>query len=88
MLDNRNRAVELRNQFTQWPDNIELHCDLAEAYLRSESVAHALLELQAILRKAPHCKRAHELIAEAYREKARIAPEFMELALRHERWGR
>jgi tetratricopeptide (TPR) repeat protein len=87
LLDTRQRTVELRNQFREEPGNLELHCDLAEAYLHGESLAEGIVELQAILRSHPDCKRAHRLLAIAYREKARIAPSFEELAVQHERLG-
>jgi Tfp pilus assembly protein PilF len=61
---------------------------LAENYLVAESVAYSMSEAMEVLRRDPRNKRAHRLLAQAYRERAKMTPEFTELARKHERLGR
>jgi Tfp pilus assembly protein PilF len=88
LLDIRRHSGELRNQLAREPDNVELRCDLAENYLVAESVAYSMSEAMEVLRRDPRNKRAHRLLAQAYRERAKMTPEFTELARKHERLGR
>lgn len=88
LLDIRRQSGELRNQLVRDPDNVELRCDLAENYLATESLAFAIAEALEVLRRDPRNKRAHGLLAQAYRERAKMTPEFAELARQHERLGR
>ena len=87
LLGKRSQTTELRRLLSETPDNLAMRCDLAELYLEAESLMHAQFELQTVLSQSAHYPRAHRLLAEVYREKARRASEFSHLADYHDRLG-
>ena len=87
LVAKRKQTTTLRRLLSDNPDDLEMRCDLAELYLEAETLMHAQFELTKVLNQSPNCRRAHRLLAKVYREKARFASEFSDLADRHDLLG-
>lgn len=75
MLNQRQRAVELRGRLVDHPDDVEARFELAKIYFDVESLADTQLEIDTILRDRPQHEAANGLLREVARQWSRMRGE-------------